>query len=332
MRDIDFSHVWRSRPARDRLRVPIGQTTDGAPIIVDLKEAAQQGMGPHGVMIGATGSGKSEVLRTLVLALALTHSPEQAELCPRGLQGWSNVRRHVRHAARQRGDHEPRSRTRARRPLPGRPAGRGDPPPGTPATGRQLRQRPRVREGAPGRPCRTRTVARAHDRGRRVLRTAGRQARVHREPSSTSAAWAVPSRCTYSSPHSDLRKASLRGLDTFLSYRIGLRTFSAAESRTILGVPDAYTLPQQPGVGILKSDTETMTQFRAAYVSGPPQRRAKAREGVSGAGRADAVVEPVHRRRSGGAADRRLPRPARGHRASRRRRTTSVPRSIWRST
>ena len=33
-------------------------------------------MGPHGLCIGATGSGKSEFLRTLVLGLAMTHSSE----------------------------------------------------------------------------------------------------------------------------------------------------------------------------------------------------------------------------------------------------------------
>lgn len=43
---------------------------------LDLKESAQDGMGPHGLLIGATGSGKSELLRTLVLALAATHSSE----------------------------------------------------------------------------------------------------------------------------------------------------------------------------------------------------------------------------------------------------------------
>ena len=33
-------------------------------------------MGPHGLVIGATGSGKSELLRTLVTGLAVTHSSE----------------------------------------------------------------------------------------------------------------------------------------------------------------------------------------------------------------------------------------------------------------
>ncbi len=68
-----------------------------------------------------------------------------------------------------------------------------------------------------------------------------------------------------------LEEGKLRGLDTYLSYRIGLRTFSASESRTIIGTADAYTLPQEPGVGFLKSDTENLVQFRAAYVSGRPR-------------------------------------------------------------
>src|SRR5690606_24713897 len=66
-----------------------------------------------------------------------------------------------------------------------------------------------------------------------------------------------------------LEEGKLRGLDTHLSYRIGLRTFSAAESRIVLGVQDAYELPNAPGHGYLKTDTQTMRRFRAAYVSGP---------------------------------------------------------------
>lgn len=65
-----------------------------------------------------------------------------------------------------------------------------------------------------------------------------------------------------------LEEGKLRGLDTYLSYRIGLRTFSASESRTAIGVPDAYHLPSVPGSGYLKFGTDEMTRFKAAYVSG----------------------------------------------------------------
>ena len=77
IRDFDPQRQWLRREGRERLRIPFGVTPEGIPVFIDIKEAAQQGMGPHGLLIGATGSGKSEVLRTIVLAMALTHSPEQ---------------------------------------------------------------------------------------------------------------------------------------------------------------------------------------------------------------------------------------------------------------
>ncbi|MBV9922885.1 MAG: type VII secretion protein EccCa, partial [Pseudonocardia sp.] len=66
---------WRASAA-DRLRAPIGVDERGAAVVLDLKESAQGGSGPHGLCIGATGSGKSELLRTLVVGLAATHPPE----------------------------------------------------------------------------------------------------------------------------------------------------------------------------------------------------------------------------------------------------------------
>jgi ESX secretion system protein EccC len=59
------------------LRVPIGGRPGGEPVVLDLKEAAEGGIGPHGLVVGATGSGKSELLRTIVAGLAATHPPEQ---------------------------------------------------------------------------------------------------------------------------------------------------------------------------------------------------------------------------------------------------------------
>ncbi|CAM5686536.1 hypothetical protein SALBM135S_07322 [Streptomyces alboniger] len=68
----------------------------------------------------------------------------------------------------------------------------------------------------------------------------------------------------------------LRGLDTYLSYRIGLRTFSASESRTALSVPDAYHLPSVPGSGVKFSTRRSPA--KAAYAPGVPRRHADPRQ------------------------------------------------------
>src|SRR5262249_23000698 len=87
-----------------------------------------------------------------------------------------------------------------------------------------------------------------------------------------------------------LEEGKLRGLDSHLSYRIGLKTFSAAESRAAIGVPDAFELPSIPGSGYLKFDTSTMVRFKASYVSGPTARPAFRRPGRPR--RCPATVEP----------------------------------------
>src|SRR5690606_12028146 len=66
-----------------------------------------------------------------------------------------------------------------------------------------------------------------------------------------------------------LEMGRIRGLESHLSYRISLRTFSEAESREVIGVADAYHLPPEPGTGYLKVDTTVFEKFKAALVSGP---------------------------------------------------------------
>src|SRR5699024_5908866 len=61
-RQLDPEQLWRQRAPEDFLRVPFGVNDQGAPVHLDLKESAQLGMGPHGICVGATGSGKSEML------------------------------------------------------------------------------------------------------------------------------------------------------------------------------------------------------------------------------------------------------------------------------
>ncbi|HEX7355541.1 MAG TPA: FtsK/SpoIIIE domain-containing protein [Mycobacteriales bacterium] len=64
----------------DDLAVPLGLDPGGAAVRLHLGEAAAGGHGPHGLLVGATGSGKSVALRTVVTGLAARHGPDRLAL------------------------------------------------------------------------------------------------------------------------------------------------------------------------------------------------------------------------------------------------------------
>lgn len=256
-----------ARTETDRLRVPVGLDENGGAVTLDLKESAQGGSGPHGLCIGATGSGKSELLRTLVLGLAATHSSEELNLVLVDFKGGATFLGmsrlpHVsavitnladeltlvdRMADALAGEITRRQELlRAAGNLTGvadyAAARRGgaDLPP-LPALfvvvdefSELLAQRPELLE---------------------LLVTIGRLGR------------SLGLHLLLASQR--LEEGRLRGLESHLSYRIALRTFSAAESRAVLGVPDAHQLPAAPGSAFVSTGTDELVRFRAAYVSGP---------------------------------------------------------------
>ncbi|MEV4447487.1 type VII secretion protein EccCa [Streptomyces mirabilis] len=263
---VDTKRTWRTRSLAERLRVPIGVGEDGRPVMLDLKEAAQEGMGPHGLCVGATGSGKSELLRTLVLGLAVTHSSETLNFVLADFKGGATFAGmaqmpHVAAVITNLAD--------------------------------DLTLVDRMGDSIRG----------ELNRRQEMLRDAGNYANIHDYEKARAAGaplQPIPSLVLVIDEFSELLTAKpdfiemfvqigrigrslgvhlllasqrleegrLRGLETYLSYRIGLRTFSAAESRAALGVPDAYELPNVPGSGFLKFGTDEMVRFKAAYVSG----------------------------------------------------------------
>ncbi len=68
----DVAGNWKRRLPDQYIKVPIGERRGSQPMVLDLNHT---GHGPHGLVAGTTGSGKSELVQTLVVALALAHHP-----------------------------------------------------------------------------------------------------------------------------------------------------------------------------------------------------------------------------------------------------------------
>lgn len=272
VRDFEPERQIVHREGRSRLNVPFGVTPEGVPVHLDIKENAQQGMGPHGLLIGATGSGKSEVLRTIVLAMALTHSPEQLNFVLVDFKGGATF------AGMSELPHVSATITNLES---------------------ELSLVDRMEEALHGEMVRRQEMLRAagnyanvrdYEKARREGRHQGApmpalfiildefSELLTAKPGFIDTFVAIGRLGRSLEVHlllatQRLEEAKLKGLESHLSYRIGLRTFSAQDSRNVLGTADAFSLPAVPGVGYLKTAGEGMQQFRASYVAGPPKGR-----------------------------------------------------------
>jgi S-DNA-T family DNA segregation ATPase FtsK/SpoIIIE len=262
------SLTWKQREREDVLRVPLGKHEKGKPLLLDLKEASEKGDGPHGLVVGATGSGKSELLRTLVISQAILHNPGEVNFVFVDFKGGASFAdlAALPHVAGMitNLENELALIDRMYASLLG-----------------ELRRR------------------------QRVLREAGNLDNIQQYR----AKWLVNRDTMPPLPHlliivdefaellanrpdflelfvaigrvgrslglhlllatQRLEEGRLRGLESHLRYRICLRTFSATESSTVLGKPDAYYLPSAPGIGYLKIDARTPQRFKTALISIP---------------------------------------------------------------
>ena len=65
---------WRENNPVKSLAAPVGVGEDGSLFMLDLHEKRQ---GPHGLVAGMTGSGKSEFIITYILAMAVNYHPDE---------------------------------------------------------------------------------------------------------------------------------------------------------------------------------------------------------------------------------------------------------------
>ena len=270
IRDVNTFDVptqWRPRAVqRARMSVPIGVTEEGEVVELDLKESAQGGMGPHGMLIGATGSGKSELLRTLVLGLAATHSSEILNFVLVDFKGGATF------LGMDKLPHTSAVITNLADELP---------------------LVDRMQDSLNGEMIRR----------QELLRESGYSSLFEYEKARAAGEQLAPfptlflvvdefSELLASKPEfmdlfvsvgrlgrslgvhlllasQRLDEGRIHRVEGHLSYRIALRTFSSMESRSVIGVANAYELPSEPGNGYLKIDTTNLVRFKGAYVSGP---------------------------------------------------------------
>lgn len=71
---LNVTKRWRENNPSQSLAVPVGVADDGNLFMLDLHEKYH---GPHGLVAGMTGSGKSEFLITYILSLAVNFHPDE---------------------------------------------------------------------------------------------------------------------------------------------------------------------------------------------------------------------------------------------------------------
>ncbi len=261
------------------LPIPIGLTPEGERIDLDIRQAAEGGMGPHGMLVGATGSGKSELLRTVVAGLALSHPPSLLALVLVDFKGGAAFQPyaglpHVAGVVTNLED-EPTMVERLRLAVQG-----------------ELTRRQRLLKGA-GSVADIRDYRRLQATDARLeplpylLLVVDELAELLSHFPDFDAFFEQVARLGRGlGVHLLLAtqglSAGLNKLERHLSYRLCLRTNSAQESLALLGTPRAAQLPLRPGAGFLKVGARDPQQFRAFLVGGGPRDEVDDEEPRSG--------------------------------------------------
>ncbi|HEX7096030.1 MAG TPA: FtsK/SpoIIIE domain-containing protein, partial [Acidimicrobiales bacterium] len=256
--DAAILRRWARTAGTDELVVPIGADANGT-VDVDLVRD-----GPHALIAGTTGSGKSELLRSLVVALAATADPEHCNIVLVDFKGGAAFDRltALPHVVGCVTDLDERLAARALRCLEA-----------------ELRRRERMLRDARASDITTYVrlrrdrpeleplprlvvvidelatlVAELPDFVDALVDTAqrGRSLGVHLVLATQRPAGAV--------------KESIR---TNTNLRIALRVVEAADSRDVLGADDAARLPRnRPGRAVLRRGSGDVLAFQAAHVGG----------------------------------------------------------------
>ena len=73
---LNINERWANNNPTNTLSVPVGIDQNGELFKMDIHEKQY---GPHGLIAGTTGSGKSEWIITYILSLAVNYHPDELQ-------------------------------------------------------------------------------------------------------------------------------------------------------------------------------------------------------------------------------------------------------------
>ena len=76
--ELDLKTRWEKSKIYESMAAPVGVQSGDEIVYLDLHEKAH---GPHGLVAGTTGSGKSELLQTYILSMAFVVPSHGGGLC-----------------------------------------------------------------------------------------------------------------------------------------------------------------------------------------------------------------------------------------------------------
>lgn len=276
---IDVVQFWQRIKRFDdprRLNFPIGFAPDGARIFLNIREASQGGTGPHGEMIGTSGSGKSEFLRCLVLDACLFHSPTMLNLLLVDFKGGATYQgmEEIPHVAAVVTNLE-KSESMVDRMM-------------EVITG-ELKRRQQLFDSAAVRYPSFNIIGlteyeKARESGHcpdlepmpalvvlideytELLEAKPEFVNIFSQIGRVGRSVGV--HLLLASQNAEMARS--RGLESNIHYHIALRTGTAGDSRAVIGVPDAKNLPGKPGNGLMKTlHEDDLIRFYAGFTGKP---------------------------------------------------------------
>jgi S-DNA-T family DNA segregation ATPase FtsK/SpoIIIE len=263
---LQIAQYWSKQTEQQLLCAPIGIQKNGS-LILDLKEMAVGGYGPHGLVVGATGSGKSELLRTVVTSLAMLHDPTIINFVLVDFKGGAAFAdfENLPHVAGiiTNLENDPLLISRMYASLTGEQNRRQAmlASAGNLSNIRQYQAKWRKNPSMEPMPYLLVIVDEFaqlianHDEFLALFTRFGQVGR------------SLGIHMMLGTQRVD--EGRISSLEGHLRYRICLRTFKPEESNAVIGTADAYYLPPVPGSGYFKVDDDIYMSFKTAIISMP---------------------------------------------------------------